>query len=82
MDVWALARFAPGEEPRAQREVYPTLASFKGQCPFLEQDFENLLAVQKGIRSRVWQGVNLNPREETTVFHFHKAMRDFLASDD
>jgi phenylpropionate dioxygenase-like ring-hydroxylating dioxygenase large terminal subunit len=82
MDVWALARFAPGEEPRADREVYPTLESFKGQCPFLEQDFENLLAVQKGVRSRVWKGVNLNPREETTVFHFHKALREFLARED
>ncbi len=58
------------------------LESFKGQCPFLEQDFDNLLALQKGIRSRAWNGVNLNPREETTVFHFHKAMREFLAKGD
>lgn len=81
MDIWALARFAEGEEPRPAREVYPTLESFKGQCPFLEQDFANLLAVQQGIRSRVWKGVNLNPREETTVYHFHKAMREFLADE-
>ncbi|RYD40835.1 MAG: aromatic ring-hydroxylating dioxygenase subunit alpha, partial [Verrucomicrobiaceae bacterium] len=77
MDVWALARFAEGEEPHAARDVYPTLESFKGQCPFLEQDFANLLAIQQGVRSRVWEGVNLNPREETTVYHFHKAMRQY-----
>ncbi|MCB2048240.1 MAG: aromatic ring-hydroxylating dioxygenase subunit alpha [Novosphingobium sp.] len=81
MDIWALARFAPGEEPRPSREVFPTLESFKGQCPFLEQDFENLLAVQKGTRSRVWKGANINPREETTVYHFHKAMHDYLSKD-
>ncbi len=81
MDVWALARFAPGEKPGPAREVYPTLESFKGQCPFLEQDFANLLAVQKGVRSRVWKGVNLNPREETTVYHFHKAMRLYLGKE-
>lgn len=78
MDIWALARFPEGEEPRPPREVFPTLESFKGQCPFLEQDFVNLLAVQQGVRSRVWKGANINPREETTVYHFHKNMRAYL----
>lgn len=81
LDVWCLGRFAPGAEPVVEHEVYPDLASYKGKNPFLEQDFANLLAVDRGTRSRAWQGGNLNPREETTVYHFHKNLRSYMTAE-
>jgi len=82
LDMWALARFAPGKEPSPPHEIYPTLESFKGQNPFLEQDFRNLLAVQVGMQSRAWAGGRPNPHQETTVVNFHKNLRRYLNLTD
>ena len=81
LDVFVLGRFAPGCEHSVKQEVFPTLESFKGQNPFLEQDFGNLIAVNKGMRSRAWKGANINPAEEVTVYHFHRNLRSYLTAE-
>ncbi len=82
LDMWALGRYAPGEEPNPPHLIFPTLESFAGHSPFLEQDFGNLIAVEAGMRSRAWPGARTNPYQETTVVNFHKNLRQYLGITD
>ncbi|MGE0743560.1 MAG: SRPBCC family protein [Hyphomonadaceae bacterium] len=80
-DIWWLERYAPGKEPPVVHEFYPDPESFKGQNAFLEQDFSNLIAVQKGMRSRGFQGLRPNPVQEVAVSNFHRAVERYLAGN-
>ena len=79
-DVWSLERFAEGEEPSVKREHYPTLESFKGQNPFLEQDFSNVAAVQVGMRSRGFTEARTSPLQEVPINNFHTVLYQYLAT--
>jgi hypothetical protein len=81
-DVWCLERYAPGKEPPLKREFYPTLESFKGQNPFLEQDFGNMRAVQKGMQSRSFEAARTSPVQEIAVSNFHRVLDEYLAAPD
>jgi len=82
VDVWSLGRFAPGQEPAAEQEVFHGFEAFRGQCPFLEEDFSNIEAVNRGVKSRGFKGVELNPVQEIGVKHFHEVLTRFLRTDD
>ena len=56
-DVWWLERYGPGGEPPINHEYYPDIASFTGKNPFLEQDFDNLIACQAGMHSHGFRGM-------------------------
>jgi phenylpropionate dioxygenase-like ring-hydroxylating dioxygenase large terminal subunit len=81
-DVISLGRYAPGKEPAWEHEFYPTLESFKGQNPILEQDFSNMLAVHKGMRSRGWQAARANPVQESNVYNLHRVLHQYIYSDE
>lgn len=76
-DVWCLGRYAPAKEPMLNHQIYD-LESFRGQNPFLEEDFANLVAVNKGMKSRGWRGARTNPSQETTISNFHRVLHQFL----
>jgi phenylpropionate dioxygenase-like ring-hydroxylating dioxygenase large terminal subunit len=76
-DIWSLVRPAPGDEA-AQRELFPSVEQFKGQNEFLEEDFSNMGAVQKGMQSRGFGGARTNPVQEVTVSHFHETLYQYL----
>lgn len=76
-DIWTLRRYAPGKEPIVKTTVTDGFEAFKGRNPFLEQDFDNMLAVDRGMRSRGWVGARPNPSEEVQVSHFHKMLDEF-----
>ena len=78
LDVWSLGRFAPGKAPRIEREVYDSPEAFKGKNVILEQDFGNMLAVGKGVRSRGWKGARPSPFQETNVYNFHRVLHEYL----
>jgi phenylpropionate dioxygenase-like ring-hydroxylating dioxygenase large terminal subunit len=77
-DVWSLGRYKAGTEPVIKRELYERLEDFKNNVPFLEQDFENLLMVQKGMQSRGFAGARTNPRQEVTVSNFHRVLHEYI----
>jgi len=77
-DMWSLGRFAPGREPKIEHEVYQGFDDFKGQNPFLEEDFENMLAVQAGMQSRGWEGALLNPVQEIQEGIFMRTHRKYV----
>jgi phenylpropionate dioxygenase-like ring-hydroxylating dioxygenase large terminal subunit len=79
-DVWALERFAEGREPPLKRDFYATPEEFRGQNPFLEQDFGNVAAVQRGLKSRGFTAARTNPLQEVAVNNFHKTLYRFLAT--
>lgn len=77
-DIWSLGRFADGAEPRVEQEVFDGFDAFRGRCSFLDEDFTNLEAVHRGMKSRGFRGATLNPVQEKTVAHFHAMLRRFL----
>jgi len=81
-DVWWLERYGPGGEPPINHEFYPDIASFTGKNPFLEQDFDNLIACQAGMHSRGFQGMRDNPVQEAAVRAFHRGVEEYLYGDD
>jgi phenylpropionate dioxygenase-like ring-hydroxylating dioxygenase large terminal subunit len=77
-DIWVLGRYAPGKEPKAEQEIFESFEAFEGRSPFLEQDFKNLIAVQKGMRSRAWRGARPSPVQEVSVYNLHRVLHDYL----
>jgi phenylpropionate dioxygenase-like ring-hydroxylating dioxygenase large terminal subunit len=78
-DIWALGRFAPGEEPEIEDLYFDSFEDFKGVNPFLEEDFANLIAVDKGMRSRGWAGAVLNPRQEPQQLSMMQAIQRYIS---
>jgi len=77
MDVWSLERFAPGTEPRVQREFHENWRD--GDYPLIfEQDFLNIPKVQRGMKSSAFKGGRPSPVQERAVSHFHRTLRRFL----
>jgi hypothetical protein len=77
-DIWSLGRYAPGTEPRVERQYFDNPAAFKGQNFFLEQDLTNMRMVQKGMRSRGFTAARTNPVQETSISNFHRGLREFV----
>jgi phenylpropionate dioxygenase-like ring-hydroxylating dioxygenase large terminal subunit len=76
-DVWSLQRYGPGKAPPLNREFYPNWQD--GDWPLIfRQDFANLPEVQKGFRSRGFNGSRTNPVQERAISHFHRVLREFL----
>jgi phenylpropionate dioxygenase-like ring-hydroxylating dioxygenase large terminal subunit len=77
-DIWCLRPFAPGKAPSVKRHVSDGFEAFRGRNAFLEQDFANMIAVNKGMKSRGWVGALTNPKQEIQVSHFHKILQDYM----
>jgi hypothetical protein len=78
MDVLWLGRFAPGKEPPFRHEIFAGPQEFKGQNFVIEQDFANMELVQKGMKSRGFQGSRTNPCQEAAVSHLNEVLYDYL----
>lgn len=81
-DVWSLGRYAPGKEPKVEQEFYDSPEAFKGKNPILEQDFANMIAVHKGMRSRSFKAARPNPIQESNVSNIHRVLHDFMFGRD
>jgi phenylpropionate dioxygenase-like ring-hydroxylating dioxygenase large terminal subunit len=77
-DIWCLRPYEPGREPKVKRNITVGFEAFRGKNGFLEQDFDNMEATNKGMKSRGWRGAECSPRQEVQVSHFHKVLRTFL----
>jgi phenylpropionate dioxygenase-like ring-hydroxylating dioxygenase large terminal subunit len=45
-----------------------------------EQDYENLVNVQRGMRSSGWPGARLNARQEGNILHMHRVIDRYLTA--
>jgi phenylpropionate dioxygenase-like ring-hydroxylating dioxygenase large terminal subunit len=81
LDVWSLARFPEGQEPSLEREFYERWED--AQWPrIFTQDFENVGAIQTGMKSRGYEGGRANPIAEATVANFHQELRRRVLGGD
>ncbi len=76
-DVWSFERFAPGDEPTIEHQVFDDWRD--GDFPLIfRQDFLNIPRVQRGMKSRAFKGARPSPIQERAVSHFHRTLRRFL----
>lgn len=75
-EAYAIERFPEGEEPRTEW-VYgdPTPENWG---PVLCQDFANMAAVQRGMKSRGFRGTLPNPHQERKVTNFHRNLAEYM----
>ena len=55
------------------------IRSYYGRNAFLEEDFGNMEATQKGMLSRGFHGARTNPVQEVTVSNFHKHLYEYYS---
>jgi phenylpropionate dioxygenase-like ring-hydroxylating dioxygenase large terminal subunit len=80
-DIWNIARYAPGQEPKVTRHETVGFEAFRGRNPFLEEDFDNMEAVHQGMKSKGWKGARTNPIQEIQTVNFHRVLHDYCYGD-
>jgi phenylpropionate dioxygenase-like ring-hydroxylating dioxygenase large terminal subunit len=75
-ESYAIERFPDGQEPKTEW-VY-TEPSPENWGLVLSQDFSNMAAVQKGMKSRGFNGCLPNPHQERKVSNFHRNLAGFI----
>jgi hypothetical protein len=79
-DVWSLARYAPGDEPPLNREFFTDWRDHDDWGGILPQDFQNMDAVQQGMKSRGFSGSRTNPVQEKPISNFHRVLHEYLGT--
>ncbi|MBX3511493.1 MAG: aromatic ring-hydroxylating dioxygenase subunit alpha [Hyphomonadaceae bacterium] len=80
-DIWSIARYAPGKEPKVERHETVGFDAFRGRNPFLEEDFANIEAVHEGMKSRGYEGPRFNPVQEPHLANFHRVLKSYCFED-
>jgi phenylpropionate dioxygenase-like ring-hydroxylating dioxygenase large terminal subunit len=80
-DIWCLRPYAPGTEPKVTQNITHGFEAFRGRNAFLEQDFGNMVAVNKGMKSQGWAGAVCSPTQEVQISNFHKVLREYMCDE-
>lgn len=75
-EAYAIERFPEGEEPKTEW-VYAD-ATEENWGMVLAQDFSNMAAVQKGMKSRGFRGTLPNPHQEQKITNFHRHLGQMM----
>ncbi len=75
-ESFAIERFPEGQEPNTEWVYAEPTAEKWGLV--LSQDFSNMAAVQKGMKSRAFRGALPNPHQEQKVINFHRVLADYM----
>lgn len=75
-ESYAIERYPEGGEPKPAW-VYAEPSAEKWGL-VLSQDFSNMAAVQKGMRSRGFRGTLPNPHQERKVTNFHRNLVEYM----
>jgi phenylpropionate dioxygenase-like ring-hydroxylating dioxygenase large terminal subunit len=78
-EAFALERFPEGEEPKTEW-VYAEPEDVEKWRLVLTQDFSNMRAVQKGMKSRGFRGPLPNPYQERKVTNFHRNLARYMGT--
>lgn len=79
-DIWSLERFAPGQAPKVEQEVFANWRDREWPRVFV-QDFDNLAEIQAGMKSRGFTAGRANPLAEMTNINFHRHVRHFVTGE-
>ena len=77
-ESYAIERYPEGGEPRTAWVYAEPTAEKWGLV--LSQDFSNMSAVQKGMRSRGFRGTLPNPHQERKVTNFHRNLARYMGT--
>ena len=77
-EAYAIERYPSGGEPQTQWVQAEPTAEKWGFV--LAQDFSNMAAVQKGMRSRAFRGTLPNPHQERKVTNFHRNLAQYMGT--
>jgi phenylpropionate dioxygenase-like ring-hydroxylating dioxygenase large terminal subunit len=77
-ESYAIERYPEGQEPRTAWVYAEPTAEKWGLV--LSQDFSNMAAVQKGMRSRGFRGTLPNPHQEQKVTNFHRNLARYMGT--
>lgn len=85
-EVYVLERFAAGAHPEVEVEDGGDGSDGKWRALdwglILEQDFQNMEEVQKGMKSRAFQVARTNPVQEVEISNFHRTYHDYVGKAD
>jgi phenylpropionate dioxygenase-like ring-hydroxylating dioxygenase large terminal subunit len=81
-DIWWIQRYGEGAAPAYEHKYFHDLESAQGVNPFLEQDFSNMLLVQRGMHSRGFRGAVYNPLQEVAITNFEKQLDSILSGGE
>jgi nitrite reductase/ring-hydroxylating ferredoxin subunit len=77
-ESYAIERFPAGQEPKTNWVYAEPTGEKWGSV--LAQDFSNMAAVQKGMRSRAFSGPQPNPHQERKVTNFHRNLAKYMGT--
>jgi phenylpropionate dioxygenase-like ring-hydroxylating dioxygenase large terminal subunit len=78
-EVYVIERFPEGEEPKTEN-IHTDIADHDAWRKVLCQDFSNMAAVQRGIKSRGFPGPRPNPVQERGVTNFHRTLAEYMGT--
>ena len=77
-DSWILEWPKPEVPWRmCERRYYPNWRD-RDWGVITNQDYENMAHVQQGMKARGFQGLRLNPRQESNVLHMHRVIDRYI----
>jgi phenylpropionate dioxygenase-like ring-hydroxylating dioxygenase large terminal subunit len=77
-ESFAIERYPAGQEPKTEWQYAEPTAQMWGTV--LAQDFSNMAAVQKGMKSRGFRGTLPNPHQERKVTNFHRNLGKYMGT--
>lgn len=77
-ESYAIERYPAGQEPKTEWVYAEPTAEKWGLV--LSQDFSNMAAVQKGMRSRGFRGTLPNPHQEQKITNFHRTLGKYMGT--
>jgi len=85
-EVNVLERYAPGAEPKVEVEDGGDGSDGKWRALnwglILEQDFQNMEEVQKGMKSQAFKAARTNPVQEVEISNFHRVYHEYVGKVD
>ncbi len=76
-EIYVLERFAEGAEPGVEVDHGADWRAVDWGL-ILEQDFQNMGEVQRGMKSRGFKGARTNPVQERAISNFHQTLHHYL----
>lgn len=77
---YVIERFPEGQEPKTEWLNQPDVTE-AGWRKVLSQDFKNMPEVQRGSKSRGFDGPRPSPVQEVAVTHLHRVLAEYLGTE-
>ncbi len=77
-EAYAMERYPEGQEPKTEWVYADAFEDADKWPPVLLQDFENMVEVQRGMKSRGFRGALTNPKQERKVSNFQRNLARYM----